>query len=107
MSAATELTSSNFDAIVSEGVTLIDFWAEWCNPCRMMTPVVDDLAAQYGDKAKVAKVNVDNEQDLAMKFNVSSIPTFLVVKDGEVTRRFVGVTSKAELAKAVDAALGA
>lgn len=104
MSNATELTGSNFNATVSNGITLIDFWAEWCGPCRMMTPVVDELAAQYAGKATVAKVNVDNEQDLAMKFNVSSIPTFLVVKDGEVTSRFVGVTSKAELSKAIDAA---
>lgn len=106
MSNATELTGANFDTTVSTGVTLIDFWAEWCGPCRMMTPVVDELAAQYDGKAKVAKVNVDNEQDLAMKFNVSSIPTFLVVRDGEVKNRFVGVTSKTELAQALEAAIG-
>lgn len=106
MSSATELTSSNFNETVASGVTLIDFWAEWCGPCRMMTPVVDELANLYAGKAKVAKVNVDNEQDLAMKFDVGSIPTFLVVKDGEVTSRFVGVTSKAELIKALDAVLG-
>lgn len=106
MSSATELTSSNFNETVASGVTLIDFWAEWCGPCRMMTPVVDDLANLYAGKATVAKVNVDNEQDLAMRFNVSSIPTFLVVKDGEVTNRFIGVTSKADLAKALDEAIG-
>jgi thioredoxin 1 len=105
MSNATELTGANFDTTVATGVTLIDFWAEWCGPCRMMTPVVDELASQYQGKATVAKVNVDNEQDLAMKFNVSSIPTFLVVRNGEVTSRFVGVTSKAELSKAIDSAL--
>lgn len=104
MSQATELTSTNFDTIVSNGVTLVDFWAEWCGPCRMMGPVVDELAQQYQGKAQVAKINVDNEQDLAMKFNVSSIPTFLVIKDGEVKSRFVGVTSKAELARAIDTA---
>ncbi len=72
----------------------------------MMTPVIDELASQYAGKATIAKVNVDNEQDLATKFNVSSIPTFLVVKDGEVKSRFVGVTSKAELARAIDAQVG-
>ncbi len=106
MSSATELTSSNFNETVASGVTLIDFWAEWCAPCRMMTPVVDDLANLYAGKATVAKVNVDNEQDLALRFNVGSIPTFLVVKDGEVTNRFIGVTSKAELVKALDDAIG-
>ncbi len=106
MSNATELTASNFDTTVASGVTLIDFWAEWCGPCRMMTPVIDELASQYAGKATIAKVNVDNEQDLATKFNVSSIPTFLVVKDGEVKSRFVGVTSKAELARAIDAQVG-
>jgi thioredoxin 1 len=106
MSQATELTSSNFETTVSSGTTLIDFWAEWCGPCRMMSPVVDELAKQYEGKAKIAKINVDNEQDLAMKFNVSSIPTFLVIKDGEIKSRFVGVTSKAELARALDASIG-
>lgn len=106
MSNATELTASNFDTTVASGVTLVDFWAEWCGPCRMMSPVIDELASQYQGKATIAKVNVDNEQDLAMKFNVSSIPTFLVIKDGEVRSRFVGVTSKAELAKAMDGAMG-
>jgi thioredoxin 1 len=105
MSTATELTGSNFDTTVATGVTLIDFWAEWCGPCRMMSPVIDELVGQYEGKAKIAKVNVDNEQDLAVKFNVSSIPTFLVVRDGEVKSRFVGVTSKAELSKALDAAM--
>ena len=105
MGNARELTRDNFDSIVGNGVTLVDFWAEWCGPCRMMTPAIEELAAQYDGKATIAKVNVDNENELAAKFNVSSIPTLLVFKNGEVTQQFVGVTSKTDLAQAIDSAL--
>ncbi len=105
MGNARELTKDNFDSIVGNGVTLVDFWAEWCGPCRMMTPAIEELAAQYDGKATIAKVNVDNENELAAKFNVSSIPTLLVFKNGEVTQQFVGVTSKTDLAQAIDSAL--
>ncbi|MCL4690889.1 MAG: thioredoxin [Candidatus Hydrogenedentes bacterium] len=106
MSNAQELTTSNFDTTVNEGVTLVDFWAEWCAPCRMMTPVLDELAAEYDGKARIGKINVDNEPDLAMKFDVASIPTLIVFKNGEIAKRFVGVTSKGELAEALDGAAG-
>ncbi|MCC6153811.1 MAG: thioredoxin [Candidatus Hydrogenedentes bacterium] len=104
MSNAQELTVDTFDSTVSNGVTLVDFWAEWCGPCRMMTPVLDQLATEYAGKAKIAKVNVDNEQDLAIKFDISSIPALLIFKDGKVAKRFVGVTAKGELASALDGA---
>jgi thioredoxin 1 len=104
MSSAQDLTASNFDNTVGSGVTLVDFWAEWCGPCKMMTPVIDELASEYGDKVTVGKIDVDAEQELAMKFQVSSIPTLIVFKDGEVAERFVGVTSKSDLATALDAA---
>ncbi len=104
MSNAQELTTSNFDTTVQEGVTLVDFWAEWCAPCRMMTPVLDELASEYDGKARIAKINVDNEPDLAMKFDVSSIPTLIVFKNGELSKRFVGVTSKDELVEALNQA---
>lgn len=104
MSNAVELTSGNFEEQTKEGVTLVDFWAEWCGPCRMMSPVLDELASEYDGKATVAKVNVDNESDLAQKFQVMSIPTLIVFKDGEVQKRFVGVTSKSDLAESLDAA---
>jgi thioredoxin len=106
MSAALELTKDNFDSTVESGVTLVDFWAEWCGPCRMMTPILDELAQEYADGVTVGKINVDDQGDLAAKFEVSSIPTLLVIKDGEVANRFVGVTSKADLAAALDAARG-
>ena len=105
MSNATELTSENFQSTVGTGVTLVDFWAEWCGPCRMMGPVLDEVAGLYAGKAKVGKINVDNEGELAQQFGVSSIPTLIVLKDGTEAQRFIGVTSKTELSKALDAAL--
>lgn len=105
MSNALELTSENFDSTVSSGVTLVDFWAEWCAPCRMIAPMIDQLASEYRGKATVGKVDVDNEQDLAMRFDISSIPALIVFKDGKVANRFLGAnTKKAELAAALDGA---
>lgn len=104
MSNAQDLTTAAFDSSVGSGVSLVDFWAEWCGPCRMMGPILDQLAAEYNGKAKVYKVNVDNEPDVAMRFDVSSIPTLIVFKDGQVKQRFVGVTSKDKLAGALDGA---
>lgn len=106
MSNATELTSGNFESTVAGGVTLVDFWAEWCAPCRMMTPVLDQLAEEFAGRATVAKVNVDNEPDLAANFQVSSIPTLLVIKDGEMVQQFIGVTSKNDLKAAIEKAIG-
>lgn len=105
MGNATALTGSNFQSTVSSGVTLVDFWAEWCGPCRMVAPTIDELAKDYDGKATVAKVNVDDAGDIAAQFGISSIPTLLVMKDGSEVKRFVGVTQKGELAKALDAAL--
>ncbi len=105
MSAATALTEATFKDAVARGVTLVDFWAEWCGPCRMVAPVLDDLAKDYEGKAAVAKINVDQEPGLAEQFGVSSIPTLLVMKDGAEVKRYIGVTAKTELAKALDAAL--
>ena len=104
MSNAMELTGANFSATVASGVTLVDFWAEWCGPCRMMGPVLDKLAAQYAGKVTVGKINVDNEGDLAQQFGVSSIPTLIILKDGVESKRYVGVTPEAELTRALDAA---
>ena len=106
MSKAVELTTQSFDQAVSSGVTLVDFWAEWCGPCKMIAPVVDEIAGEYTGRARVAKVNIDNEQDLAARYRVNSIPTLLVIKDGQEKGRLVGVQPKAKIAAALDSAAG-
>ena len=88
-----DLTNKNFDSIIGNGVTLVDFWADWCGPCKMQAPVIDELGEKYEGKVTVAKLNVDDEPSIAARFGVMSIPTLIVFRDGkEVTRR-VGVQS--------------
>ena len=101
-----ELTSENFDATVNEGVALVDFWAPWCGPCRMIAPVVEELAEEYDGKAKICKVNTDEEQDIAVKFGIRSIPTLIFLKDGQVVDQIVGAQSKQVLADKLNALLG-
>ncbi len=105
MSNAVALDDLTFGSAVEDGVTLVDFWAPWCGPCRMVAPVLDELAGEYAGKASIGKVNVDEAPGLAQRFSVSSIPTLLVIKNGVEVSRFVGVTAKGDLAKALDAAL--
>ena len=101
-----ELTAENFEATISEGVTLVDFWAPWCGPCRMIAPVIEELAEDYDEKAKICKVNTDEEQDIAIKFGIRSIPTIMFFKDGELVDQMVGAASKAAFAEKIDALLG-
>ena len=89
-----ELTSSNFEEITKEGVSMVDFWAPWCGPCRMIAPVIEELASDFEGKASVCKVNTDEEQDLAVKFGIRSIPTILFFKDGQVVDTMTGASSK-------------
>lgn len=102
----TALTTSEFKAKVLEAdrPVLVDFHAEWCGPCRTQGPIVDALAAELGEGAFVAKVNVDDEPALAELFQVRSIPTLILFRDGKISRRFTGLTSKAALRAAVLAA---
>jgi thioredoxin 1 len=85
------LTKETFDQTISSGTVLVDFWADWCGPCRMLSPILDELAGKVGDKAVFAKVNVDEEQELAFKYGVSSIPTVLVFQNGVMKTSAVGV----------------
>ena len=100
-----ELTNDNFEATVNNGVSLVDFWAPWCGPCRMIAPVIDELAEEFDGKANICKVNTDEQQDLALKFNVRSIPTILVMKDGEVKETMIGAASKQAFADKINALL--
>ncbi len=94
MAKYVELTNENFDATIAEGVTMVDFWAPWCAPCRMIAPVVEELAEEYEGKATIAKVNTDEEQEIAIKFGIRSIPTMLWFKDGQLADQMIGAASK-------------
>ncbi|NCO01893.1 MAG: thioredoxin [Epsilonproteobacteria bacterium] len=100
-----DLTASNFEATLADGVSLVDFWAPWCGPCRMIAPIVEELAGDYEGKANVCKVNTDEEQDIAVKFGIRSIPTILFFKNGEMVDQIVGAQSKQALAAKIDALL--
>ena len=93
-----ELDGDNFNAFVkSSDKTVVDFWAEWCGPCRIMAPVFDEVSEEMKDKAKFGKVDVDENSELTQRFQVMSIPTTIIFRDGQQADRFVGVVSKEEL----------
>ena len=102
---ALELTDANFEANVlnSDKAALVDFWAEWCGPCRMVGPIVEEISNEYGDKAVVGKVDVDNNPEIAAKYGIRNIPTILFIKNGEVVDKQVGAVPKASLAAKLDA----
>lgn len=94
---AVAVTKDNFNSTVSEGVSLLDFWAPWCGPCKMQTPIIDELSEELKGQATIAKVNVDEEPELASQFGVMSIPTLIVFKNGQPVDKLVGLQSKESL----------
>ncbi|MEM1325422.1 MAG: thioredoxin [Bacteroidota bacterium] len=102
---AFEITDANFEQEVmnNDKVTVIDFWAEWCGPCRMVGPIIEELATEYDGKATIGKVNVDENPEVSLKYGIRSIPTILYIKNGEVVDKQVGLASKKALADKLEA----
>ena len=100
-------TDSNFDEVTKSGVVLVDFWAEWCGPCRRLAPTVDSLADDFDGKVVVGKLNVDENPNIATRFKIRGIPTLLILKDGEVADTVVGRAEKEDLASKLTSQLGA
>ncbi len=103
---AFEFTDSNFnETALAGGVSVVDFWAEWCGPCKLIGPVIDELSKDYEGTVKIGKVNVDDNPEISMKYGIRSIPTILIIKDGEVVDKHVGTTTKATLNDKIQAQL--
>jgi thioredoxin 1 len=96
------LTDSNFDQEVRNGVTLVDFWAEWCGPCRRIAPIVEQLAGEYEGRATVAKLNVDENPNIPGRFMIRGIPTLLLFKNGQLAETLVGLAPKEDIARMID-----
>ncbi len=99
-----ELTDTNFqpEVLDSQLPVLVDFWAEWCQPCRMLAPTIEELADEYKGRVKVGKLDTDANRETSMKYNISAIPTVILFKGGEVQKKFVGLTSKDQFKTALD-----
>jgi len=95
------LTDENFDKVISSGVTLVDFWAEWCGPCKVQGPIINELADEVNGNANICKLNIDKNQTTAQKYGIQSIPTILIFKDGNPVEKLVGVKPKRILMKAL------
>jgi len=99
--ATTKVTTADFDSVVLKSATpvLVDFWAEWCGPCRAVVPILEEISNEYGDKLKIVKLNTDEEGSIAMKYGISSIPTMNVFVGGEIVKTIVGAKPKPALLK--------
>ena len=102
--SVTELTDATFDKAVnnSDVPVLVDFWAPWCGPCVMIAPIIHEIAEEYKDKAKICRLDTDEARDSAMEFGISAIPTIILFKNGQVQKKWVGLTSKKNLTEAID-----
>ena len=100
----TNLNDTDFDSAIAEGITLVDFWAPWCGPCRMQVPILEELSESVDNQTKIAKLNVDEAEGVAGRFGVQAIPTLLLFKDGNEVQRFIGVQSKETLIDAISSA---
>jgi thioredoxin 1 len=102
-----EFNNDNFqdDVLSADTPVLVDFWAEWCMPCRMLAPVIDQVADEYAGKVKVGKVDTDSNREISVQYEISAIPTVILFKGGSMVRKFVGLTNKADLSAAIDEAL--
>ncbi|MCD4824751.1 MAG: thioredoxin [Phycisphaerae bacterium] len=104
-----EFTDGNFEAeVINSAVpVLVDYWAEWCMPCKMLAPTIDEIATEYDGKVKIGKMDTDSNREYSMKYGISAIPTLILFKDGEPIKKFVGLQQKAELMAAIDEAVSA
>jgi thioredoxin 1 len=100
-----ELTNENFEEVTKEGVSLVDFWAPWCGPCRMISPIIEELAEEFEGKANICKVNTDEQTELSQQFAVRSIPTIVFMKDGEIVDTMMGANSKQAFAEKINSLL--
>lgn len=100
-----ELNNGNFKEVTNSGVSLVDFWAPWCGPCRMLAPVIDELAAEFDGKASICKVNTDEESELSAQFGVRSIPTIVFMKNGEIIDTIIGAQPKNVLVEKLNSLL--
>ena len=98
-----ELNEANFKETVASGITLVDFWAEWCMPCRMMEPVLERIAEKMSDQIKIRKLNIDENPAISIEYNIMTIPAILIFKAGEVVNQIFGVSSEGELLAAIQA----
>jgi thioredoxin 1 len=99
-----DLNNSNYDETLKSGVVLVDFWAPWCGPCKMQTPILEKVAAAVGDAATITKVNVDEAPEIAAKYGIRSIPTLILFKDGEIVEQLIGLQQEAGLVSAIQSA---
>jgi thioredoxin 1 len=105
MAKPLSLTDATFDGAIAEGVSLVDFWAPWCGPCRMIAPIIEELAEEFDGKATIAKVNTDEEQMTAVKYGIRSIPTLIIFKDGKPVDQIIGAVPKQVFASKLEAVL--